>query len=575
MTTNSRRRTLEERPETVKRVRVYFRQSKELDHQKESVVVQRAECERLARALGLADLWASRIEYQDVDRAGDDFAGREALARLLAEAQPGDVVLAWKQDRIGRDMIDSASAIRELVKFRRCEFYAAETGTAPVTFDSAEQTTMVLLRGMIAQGELERIRSRVRDGLRERARNGFASGYVPYGYRTVAVDPKVKDWKQTKKRIEIDPTEAAIVRRIYDMYELGGLGYCAIAKALNADGAPSPKGKGFTAQGVRDILMSPRYVGEWTHGVRRVVRREGKREIRERANDKDVIRISRPDLAIVSQEQWARVQTLLAKRSIPMNVPAAKHPLTGLLRCGECGKAMSIRHSKSDKTNWFRRYYICKNRVTTGRCGNKGHLRADEVESALFNLIRTEVVDKAQDQIRAAIRAELARAIEVSADNGERIAQLREEIDSLRRERQRLVKLAAATDQPVDELVTALRANQERSRALDHALAIASRPPIDPEQGSRLEAEALGHVQALVSQVSSPNVRNALRALFPNGLRFTAANDLWRIEGVASVPMPSTSVGVRRIRMWYRSAKTLPVRPSTRLIARAIRMASA
>jgi len=82
MSTNSQRRTLEERPESVKAVRVYFRQSKELDHQKESVAVQRAECERLAHSLGLGDLWPSRVEYQDVDRAGDDFAGREALTRL-------------------------------------------------------------------------------------------------------------------------------------------------------------------------------------------------------------------------------------------------------------------------------------------------------------------------------------------------------------------------------------------------------------------------------------------------------------------------------------------------------------
>jgi DNA invertase Pin-like site-specific DNA recombinase len=44
--------------------------------------------------------WASRIEYIDIDRAGDD-ATREDLLRLLRETQAGDMVLAWKQDRVG------------------------------------------------------------------------------------------------------------------------------------------------------------------------------------------------------------------------------------------------------------------------------------------------------------------------------------------------------------------------------------------------------------------------------------------------------------------------------------------
>ncbi len=146
--------------------------------------------------LGITSRWSDRVEYVDVDRSGDDFAGREELQRLLREAEAGDVVLAWKQDRVGRDMIDSTATIRELVKYRGCALYTVETGTAPVKLDSAEQTAMVMFRGMVAQGELERIRSRTRDGLRQRARDGFAAYRVPFGYRTVLVDPSVKDRKQ-------------------------------------------------------------------------------------------------------------------------------------------------------------------------------------------------------------------------------------------------------------------------------------------------------------------------------------------------------------------------------------------
>jgi len=315
MSTNSRRRTLVERPATVKALRVYLRQSKEEDQQRESIPTQRAECERLSRSLGLSDQWASRVEYVDVDRSGDDFAGREALNRLLAEAKKGDVVLCWKQDRVGRDMIDAASTIRELVKFRGCELYSAETGTAPVSLNSAEETALVMFRGMVAQGELERIRSRTRSGLRQRALDGFATGKVPFGYRCVLVDPTVLDRKRSKKRIEIDEKQAAIVRRIFGLY-LEGRGVSGIAKLLNVEGMPSPKGRGWSRACVWETLRNPRYVGEWTYGATRTVGRKGTKDIIEEAPEQEVIRTHRPELALISEEDWAKVQTALVVKSL-------------------------------------------------------------------------------------------------------------------------------------------------------------------------------------------------------------------------------------------------------------------
>src|SRR5579863_114942 len=196
--------TLDERPQPVKAIRVYLRQSLGIKDQRESVPTQLGACERLAYSLGIRhEQWKKHQPYVDVERSGDD-PSREALTRLLREANEGDIILAWKQDRVGRDMIDSAAAIRELVKFRQCRLYTTDTGPVPITMKTAEETAMVMFRGMVAQGELERIRSRVRDGLRQRARDGFATGPLPFGYKSVLVDPTVSDRRKSKKRIEID-----------------------------------------------------------------------------------------------------------------------------------------------------------------------------------------------------------------------------------------------------------------------------------------------------------------------------------------------------------------------------------
>jgi site-specific DNA recombinase len=541
--------TLEERLRPVKALRVYFRQSTDQNQQRESVPIQRAECQRLAQALGLSDIeWARRHEYVDVDRSGDDFTGRENLTRLLREAQAGDIILAWKQDRVGRDMIDSAAAIRELVKRRRCALYTVETWTMAVTLDSAEQTAMVMFRGMVAQGELERIRSRTRDGLRQRARDGFAFGTVPYGYKTVLVDPNVTERKKSKKRIEIDERLAPIIRRVFTLY-LDGYGYARIAKVLNSEGAPSGRGRRWSSSSVWELLRDRRYIGEWTYGQRRVVGREGDKVIFEQAPEDQVIRMKREDLAIIPPDLWAKVQAALASRSREMpaqraaSAASTEHMLSGTLRCAECGGPMGIRNCHGRRASWTRRYYVCAHRKRTGRCSNSVHLPADEVEPKMVAYIQDQVLGQIEDSLRSAIRGEIDAAISMAAVRSEEAERIKSELDALKKVRERLIKIAAVTDAP--EVVEELCANQERSKELQERLAIATRPAIDRALAERLEASALAQVQRMREQLTAGEAREALTALFPSGLRFRIGDGLWLIEGAASVPTVRNPDGIR------------------------------
>jgi hypothetical protein len=69
------------------------------------------------------------------------------------------------------------------------------------------------------------------------------------------------------------------------------------------------------------------------------------------------------------------------------------------------------------------------------------------------------------------------------------------------------------------------------------ALAIATRPPIEPAIAERLEAVAVARVERMLT---AGEVREALTVLLPAGLRFNVGNGLWRIEGAASVPTIAT-----------------------------------
>jgi DNA invertase Pin-like site-specific DNA recombinase len=95
-------------------LRFYLRRSRaDEGHQQFSLDVQRRGCLHLAQEMQID---SEPIEYVDDGRAGDDFAGRAGLGRLMKETQRGDVVVARDQSRIGRDALEVTYAIRTLTK---------------------------------------------------------------------------------------------------------------------------------------------------------------------------------------------------------------------------------------------------------------------------------------------------------------------------------------------------------------------------------------------------------------------------------------------------------------------------
>lgn len=118
---------------------------------------------------------------------------------------------------------------------------------------------------------------RVRRGQEAIVKDGRISGQVAYGYRkVVSLDGK-------NGRREVDPDQAQVVRRIFREY-LDGSTPLDIAKGLNADGIPGPRGgpwKFGAIYGNRDagtgILRNRLYVGvnEWGRTVTRHNRHKG------------------------------------------------------------------------------------------------------------------------------------------------------------------------------------------------------------------------------------------------------------------------------------------------------------
>src|SRR6185436_5226061 len=198
-------------------VRTYRRRSKNDEGKQQfSLDVQSAGCDELIARLDLAD--QPRKDYVDDGRAGDDFLTRTGLRQLLADAQRGDVIVCRDQSRLGRDAIEVTLVVRDLVRDRGCRLYYYAT-SQEVQFANAIDQATTFIQGTGHQMELEAIRSRTREALRSRVRNGQVAGGACFGYKL----ERKSDAAGRKHTIaNVNEAEAPIVRRIYDEFLSGG-----------------------------------------------------------------------------------------------------------------------------------------------------------------------------------------------------------------------------------------------------------------------------------------------------------------------------------------------------------------
>jgi DNA invertase Pin-like site-specific DNA recombinase len=183
----------------------------------------------------------------DDGRGGDDFLTRAGLRQLLAESQRGDVIICRDQSRLGRDAIEVTLVVRDLVRDRGCRLYYYASGQE-VQFANAIDQATTFIQGTGHQMELEAIRSRTREALRSRVRNGQIAGGSCYGYK---LDRKTDGRAGKFTLAVVNETEAPIVRRIYDEYLAG--------PRAQADRAP-PQRRGGCRSGsgpARQRLMGP------------------------------------------------------------------------------------------------------------------------------------------------------------------------------------------------------------------------------------------------------------------------------------------------------------------------------
>jgi site-specific DNA recombinase len=304
--------------------------------------------------------------------------GRPIFAAMLERIEAGeaDGIMSWAPDRLARNSIDGGRII-----------YLLDTGVlrdlkfATYTFENNSQGKF-MLSIMFGQSKYysDALSENVKRGNRTKLENGWRPNRAPLGYIN---DP-------VTRTILPHPQQFALVRRLFEMILYGGQSPRQIVGIARDEwGFLTPKsrrsgGKPIANSTIYKMLANPFYKGEIERN--------------------DQIYPGRHS-AIVSPEEFDRVQAILTSRSTPRSSKLS-FAFTGLIRCGRCSKMVTAERKRNHYGSRYV-YYHC-----TARSLSRGHCREPSIEEraltdqALNFLSRIAVPEQVAEWVRQELKRE-------------------------------------------------------------------------------------------------------------------------------------------------------------------------
>ena len=334
------------------RIGIYARVSTQRQAQADGLTQQLERLQAHALQLGW-DVAAEHI-FRDDGYSGASLTrpGLERLRDQVAMRQL-DGILITAPDRLARNYVHQVLLLEEITA-TGCQVQFLDR---PMNRDPHDQL-LLQIRGAVAEYERSLIAERMRRGRLRKLQAGILLPWTkpPYGY---CVD---SDHPRDPTGVHQDPVEAAAVAAMFVWYADQGRSLYSLAKKLHQDGVAPPRVQGrWNVQTLRGILTNPVYTGEVYAGRIQEACGTGAaatpRRVRPREDWITVASIP----AIVSQEQFERVQDKLAqnRQFARRNNTAHAYLLRALVSCGVCGLSCQGRCLPSGYS-----YYCCRGKLS-------------------------------------------------------------------------------------------------------------------------------------------------------------------------------------------------------------------
>ena len=377
--------------------------------------------------------------YEDRDRSGYTFEQRENYQTMRRElvSHKKDILIVKDFSRFSRR---NSRGLVELEDLRDAGVRIISIGEN-VDFPNDDDWLKIQFTFIINEMPVTDTSKKVKTVIKRRQQDGKWICAAPYGYIV-----------NKKQEFEVVPTEAEIVRRIFQLY-IDGWGYKKIANQLTDEGVPTPRmaerdrkeaaGEAYrrtvkpawaivTVQGIidNDFYIGTLRQGKYTR--KKINGREIKRD------ELDHIVIEHHHQEIIDYRTFATVRALRESRSTAHYRGQKKYDnvYSGFLECGDCGSPMFAMSRRDIKDA-----YRCG---TYHRRGLKGctshHIRVDKLDELLKIYIQKVKDNSAAilDRLNADLAREeqdVAETEQSAANLGAVLADLQEALKATKRQR--------------------------------------------------------------------------------------------------------------------------------------------
>lgn len=317
---------------------------------------------------------AKKENHYPIQRYSDEgFSGslhdRPAFNQLkeaIKSSYETRILYVWKYDRIARD-VNVALSFLDLCEKHNVEVRSVNEPLPVGTINNrATQKMFVQLLFTMAEFQRSVIIENILLGLGQRKSKGlYISSKPPYGYRL-----------QNRGELVQVKSEADIVKKIFDVYCEGELGYKKIADLMNSK--YDYKGKPFKAMTIHLILTKEVYYGLVKGGTLG-----------------SYIGNFEP---IVSKEQFEKA-TAIRKSHTTKKKDTREYLLKKKIVCCYCGWKLTPKMCPPNKQGIVHHYYHCANR----KCQSVS-MRAEVIEGQVIECLRSFLID---DQVMPALLANI------------------------------------------------------------------------------------------------------------------------------------------------------------------------
>ncbi|MCD7946083.1 MAG: recombinase family protein [Clostridiales bacterium] len=421
--------------------------------------------------------------FEDRDRSGYTFEQREgyqAMRRGLMSHRY-DILVVKDFSRFSRRNSRGLVELEELEDLRDAGVRIISIGDG-IDFPNDDDWLKIQFQFLINEMPVTDTSKKVRNVIKRRQADGQWLCAAPYGYII-----------NKRKEFEIVPTEADIVRRIFDLYNNAGWGYKRIANHLTDEGIPTPRmseqmrkeaqGETYSRKTksawaivtVQGILDNDFYIGTLRQGKYTRTKING-RDVRR--DDGEQIVIENHHQAIIDYRTFATTRALREKRSRNnyRGVKINDNVYSGFLECGDCGSPMFAMSRKDLKTA-----YTCGTYHRRGTAGcTSHHIRVDKLDELLKLYVRRLMEQSAAmlEQLNADLNRETEEVTETeqSADHlAEVLDDLTEELKATKRQRIRDIMKHPEQEQLLEETYDELETDLQRKiEGLNHQIDLLS-----------------------------------------------------------------------------------------------------